>query len=217
MGEAQFLWNAKKGDPGLDGKFEIGGWRHLGTFTDERFDANGLSLADPTAVKAATRRGDYGLYAVFEQKFYRVGKDDDRGIGIFARASHSPPDQNLIDLYADAGVEFVGLDDRSMRASRAAPGPWMSTSGLCTVRDGHCAVRNRLSLPSISMKFALAGRCSPTINLSGVPAEVRPIRLAPIPARLCAMHRCSACAPSRLLTHRHDRSDKWAAIAHQHD
>jgi porin len=103
LGEAQFLWNAKKGDPGLDGKFKIGGWRHFGTFTDERFDIHGLSLADPGAAEAAQLQGDFGLYAVFEQKLYRVGKDDDRGIGIFARASYSPPDRNMIDLYGDAG------------------------------------------------------------------------------------------------------------------
>ena len=28
--EAQFLWNAEKGDPGLAGKFKVGGWRHFG-------------------------------------------------------------------------------------------------------------------------------------------------------------------------------------------
>jgi porin len=112
LGEAQFLWNAKKGDPGLDGKFKIGGWRHFGTFADERFDIHGLSLADPGAAEAAHLQGDFGLYAVFEQKLYRVGNDDDRGIGIFARASYSPPDRNLIDLYGDAGVEFIGLQDQ---------------------------------------------------------------------------------------------------------
>ena len=36
LGEAQFLWNGKKGDPGLDGKFKVGGWRHFGDFSDQR-------------------------------------------------------------------------------------------------------------------------------------------------------------------------------------
>jgi porin len=116
IGEAQFLWNAKKGDPGLDGKFKIGGWRHFGTFADERFDGNGVSLASPASngVPANLAR-DYGLYAAFEQKLYRVGKDDERGIGIFARVSYSPPDRNLIDRYADGGVEFIGLSDARPR------------------------------------------------------------------------------------------------------
>jgi porin len=116
IGEAQFLWNAKKGDPGLDGKFKIGGWRHFGTFADERFDGNGVSLANPASNGVpANRARDYGLYAAFEQKVYRVGKDDERGIGIFARVSYSPPDRNLIDRYADGGVEFIGLSDARPR------------------------------------------------------------------------------------------------------
>jgi porin len=113
LGEVQFLWNAKKGDPGLAGKFKIGGWRHFGDFDDQRISTTGLSLAVPASGGIpAVHRGDFGIYSVFEQKLYRVGEDVDRGIGIFARASYSPPDRNLIDLYADAGIEFVGLSDR---------------------------------------------------------------------------------------------------------
>lgn len=112
LGEVQFLWNGKKGDPGLDGKFKLGGWLHTGSFADERFDAAGLSLADPLATDPASHRGDLGAYAVIEQKLYRVGDDDDRGIGVFGRASYSPPDRNLIDLYGDAGLELVGLSDQ---------------------------------------------------------------------------------------------------------
>jgi porin len=112
IGETQFLWNAKKGDPGLDGKLKIGGWRHLANFNDERFDGQGSSLASPAAGDPAQHRGDFGIYGVFEQKVHRVKDDDDRGIGIFARATYSPPDRNLIELYVDGGVEFIGLDDR---------------------------------------------------------------------------------------------------------
>lgn len=50
---------------------------------------------------------------MFEQQIYRVPHSDGRGIGVFARAASGPADRNLIDLYADAGVEFIGLrDDR---------------------------------------------------------------------------------------------------------
>ncbi len=113
LGEVQYIWNGKKGDQGFAGKFKIGGWRHFGQFNDERFTAQGLSLADPSSTGvAATLQGDYGIYGVFEQKIYRIGNDDDRGIGVFARVSSSPADRNLIDLYADGGVEFVGLSDK---------------------------------------------------------------------------------------------------------
>jgi porin len=49
---------------------------------------------------------------VFEQKLYRVGKNVDRGIGIFARIAYSPSDRNVIDFFADGRIEFVGLSDR---------------------------------------------------------------------------------------------------------
>src|SRR5450755_1117576 len=112
IGEVQYIWNGKKGDPGLDGKFKIGGWRHFGEFSDQRFTAQGISLASPmSSGMPASLSGDSGIYSVFEQKVYRVGKDDDRGIGIFARVASSPSDRNLIDLYADGGVEFIGLSD----------------------------------------------------------------------------------------------------------
>jgi porin len=82
-------------------------------FSDQRFDGAGVSLADPASSgMPGPVRGDFGVYSVFEQKLYRVGADDDRGIGVFARASYSPPDRNLIDYYADSGLEFVGLADR---------------------------------------------------------------------------------------------------------
>jgi porin len=113
IGEVQYIWNGKKGDPGLDGKFKIGGWRHFGEFSDQRFTAQGISLANPVGSGTpANLSGDFGVYSVFEQKVYRVGKDDDRGIGIFARVSSSPSDRNLIDLYADGGVEFIGLSEQ---------------------------------------------------------------------------------------------------------
>ena len=34
---------------------------------------------------------------------------DDRGMGIFGRISGAPADRNLVDLYIDAGIEFIGL------------------------------------------------------------------------------------------------------------
>jgi porin len=47
IGEVQYIWNGRKGDPGLDGKFKLGGWRHFGDFSDQRFTAQGVSIANP--------------------------------------------------------------------------------------------------------------------------------------------------------------------------
>jgi porin len=95
-----------------DRRSEIGGWRHFGSFSDERIGPSGQSLANQAAgTSGANLAGDFGIYAVFEQKLFRIGHDDDRGVGIFLRTSYSPPDRNIVDLYADAGLEFVGLND----------------------------------------------------------------------------------------------------------
>lgn len=135
LGEVQFLWNGKKGDPGLDGKLKVGGWRHFGDFADLRFAANGLSLADPAASMPAMSNGDHGIYAVLEQKLYRVGNDDDRGVGVFGRVAYSPPDRNLIDRYGDAGVEFIGLDDRRPKDKFGVAAAYAHVSGRAVALD----------------------------------------------------------------------------------
>jgi porin len=74
--------------------------------------------------------GDFGVYSVFEQKLYRVQQDYDRGIGIFLRASYSPPDRNIVAFYADGGIEFIGLSDQrpkdkfGIAAAHAQVSPW---------------------------------------------------------------------------------------------
>jgi porin len=112
LGQIQYAWNNKKGDPNPAGQIKFGGWRHLGSFADQLFASNGVSLAAPASSgEPLLLSGDVGGWMVFEQKLYRVPKSDDRGIGIFARVSGAPADRNLIDLYADSGVEFIGLND----------------------------------------------------------------------------------------------------------
>ncbi|WP_246774944.1 carbohydrate porin [Bradyrhizobium diazoefficiens] len=113
LGQIQYAWNNRKGDPNLAGQIKFGGWRHFGSFSDLQLASNGVSLA--AAASSGTPlmlAGDIGGWAVFEQQLYRVPKSDDRGIGVFARVSGAPADRNLIDLYADAGFEFVGLSDK---------------------------------------------------------------------------------------------------------
>jgi porin len=112
IGELQYAWNNEKGDPRLAGKLKLGGWRHEGNFPDDHFAVNGSTLADAPNAVPADLRGNYGLYGVIEQQVYSVGGSDDRGIGIYGRVSTSPSDRNLIDVYADGGVEFIGLSEQ---------------------------------------------------------------------------------------------------------
>lgn len=112
FGEVQYAWNNKKGDPRLSGTVKVGGFRHFGNFPDEHFAANGSTLANASNSVPADLAGNYGLYGVFEQELYHPPNSDDRGVGIFVRASTSPSDRNLIDLYADAGIQFTGLNEQ---------------------------------------------------------------------------------------------------------
>jgi porin len=111
--ELQYAWKSVGGVPHLPGTLKLGGWRHFGAFDDLQHSNDGLSLADPAS--SGTPRsfsGDNGLYVVVEQRLYTVPNQDDRGVGVFLRASGSPDDRSLIDRYADAGIDFIGLFDK---------------------------------------------------------------------------------------------------------
>ena len=114
MAEAQYKYNQDKTALGLAGIIKLGAWYHFGPFDDVHFGLDGKSLADPSGSGIArTHSGDYGVYGVIDQMLWRLpGGDPKKGVGAFARASFSPSDRNLIDLYAEAGVNFMGLWDK---------------------------------------------------------------------------------------------------------
>lgn len=108
MAEAQYRYNE---NDGLAGTLRLGGWHHFGKFSDQRFDANGVSLADPlSSGNARLFRGDSGIYGIFDQQLYRPkGGDAESGITVFSRISAAPTDRNLVDFYADGGIVFAGM------------------------------------------------------------------------------------------------------------
>ena len=110
IGEAQHMYNLNP-DAGLAGTVTLGAWDHFGGFNSVRFDTLGLPLASPASNGIAARlSGDYGIYGVIDQMIYHVpGNDATKGIGIFARVSGSPSDRNLINFYADGGLNFNGV------------------------------------------------------------------------------------------------------------
>ena len=111
IAEAQYTYNQGRDVTGLAGGVRMGGWHHFGKFDDQRFDANGLSLASPFSSGIARRyRGNSGIYAVFDQQLYRpAAADANTGVLSFARVSASPGDRNLADWYLDGGLIFSGL------------------------------------------------------------------------------------------------------------
>ncbi|MBR0696163.1 carbohydrate porin [Bradyrhizobium lablabi] len=117
IGQVHFDYEIDVGGRPLSGNFTPGAWRHFGQFDDQRFTAQGLSIADPDGTGIpAKRRGNSGIYAVLEQVLYRPPSVTEKGasaslpgVTAFGRVAYSPPDRNLIDLYLDGGIGFVGF------------------------------------------------------------------------------------------------------------
>jgi porin len=111
MGEAQFRSNYGAKDTGLATQLKLGGWAHLGSFSDQRFANDGTLLANPAGSGIpAQHRGNFGVYAVIEQQLWRPpGGAPESGISVFSRVSASPSDRNPIGFFADGGIVFAGL------------------------------------------------------------------------------------------------------------
>src|SRR5215475_974166 len=117
IGQVRFDYDINIGGRPLAGNFTPGGWKHYGDFDNQRFTAEGLSIADSNGTGiAAKMRGNYGIFAVLEQVLYRPPSVKENstsaslpGVTAFGRIAYSPPDRNLIDLYLDGGIGFVGF------------------------------------------------------------------------------------------------------------
>jgi porin len=100
------------GESHLPATFTGGAWVHMMSFPDQRFDVNGLSLADPNSSgNPAMLSGNDGLFMVYEQLLARAKPDSDNGVAFFLRASINPSDRNLISAYLDGGVLFTGFSE----------------------------------------------------------------------------------------------------------
>ena len=89
-----------------------GAWYHMMSFPDQRFSADGLSLADPNSSgEPLWLRQNNGLFMVYEQLLARAAPGSDKGVAFFMRASVSPSDRNLISTYIDGGFLFTGFSD----------------------------------------------------------------------------------------------------------
>ena len=117
IGQVRWDYDIDIGSRPLAGNFTPGAWQHFGQFDDQRFTAQGLSIADPSGTGIAAKlRGNFGIFAVVEQTLYRPASVTEKGVSAslpgvtaFGRIAYSPPDRNLIDLYLDGGIGFVGF------------------------------------------------------------------------------------------------------------
>lgn len=112
--------------------------------------------------------------------------EDDRGVGVFARTSHSPSDRNLIDAYADGEVEFIGLADArphdkfGLAVAYAHVSPWAQALDQdfrsLTGNARPARTSERLLTAVYRYEVLEASRCSPAFSTSAIRAAARPVR-----------------------------------------
>jgi len=122
IAEVQYSSNTGEGATGLPGTYKAGAWFNSQNFADQRRDASGASLGEPTGLTLVgrNRRGNWSLYAVADQLVFRREGTKDQGLGAFMRIMGAPGDRNLVNFYVDAGVTYKG----------ALPGRESDTVGL---------------------------------------------------------------------------------------
>jgi porin len=108
----QVKYKFEIGESQLPATITGGAWYHMMSFADQRFGADGLSLADPNSSgDTLWQRRNNGVFTVYEQMLQRSPFDKDKGVAFFVRASVSPSDRNLISAYLDGGFLFTGFSE----------------------------------------------------------------------------------------------------------
>jgi porin len=112
IGEVQYAINqppatqngAGSSSGGLAGTFRIGAWFDSAAFPDQRYDTNGLSLADPASNgDARPLRHNFGVYFSGDQAVWQQ-KGAARQLGLFTRLVGAPADRNLISFSTNLGL-----------------------------------------------------------------------------------------------------------------
>ncbi|MBC7608138.1 MAG: carbohydrate porin [Polaromonas sp.] len=106
---------ADAANAGKPGSYKFGMWYHNKKFADTRFDAGGVSLADPSSSgNPRLHAGNYSVYAVADQTVWGAADNGPRTLNLFARAMAASGDRNLISFSANLGVTlnapFAGRD-----------------------------------------------------------------------------------------------------------
>ena len=109
------LWynlNKEQNATGLPGTYKIGGWLHTDTFSDKRYDNNGVPLASPASDgHPRALDGNNGFYVIADQAVWQDKSDPNQTeeIDLFFRGANALGDRSVFDYYFDGGVTFNGL------------------------------------------------------------------------------------------------------------
>ncbi len=186
IGEAAYTYNEEGDLATLPGTVKLGAFQHLGTFASAGQIASGA---------ARPYRGDNGVYGVIDQTVYRppdVGQDR-QGAALFLRASASPSDRNLVDLYFDGGLAYKGLfpgrptDTTGVAAAYARISPDASAADIAAktllVRDYQATVEatHQFTIaPGLSVQLDVQYIVHPGAHGVGDPSTGLPIHNATV-------------------------------------
>jgi porin len=93
-----------------NGTYRLGAWYNSEKFPSQNMASNGVPLGSPlSSGMPQLLANDYSIYAIFDQPI-NPAKDekDSTGWNVFGRVMGAPGDRNLVDFYADGGVEYKG-------------------------------------------------------------------------------------------------------------
>ncbi len=92
----------------MAGTYKFGGWYDSAGFPDQRFDSDGISLADISSNgNPKTVHGNYSLYGVVDQTVWQSASDSARNLNVFARIMGAPDHQNLVSFSFNGGVTLA--------------------------------------------------------------------------------------------------------------
>ena len=112
FGEAIYNLNPN-GKGGMPGTYKLGGWYNSESFNSLSMANNGVPLAsDDSSGTPQSFKGNYSLYASFDQAIWRDANTDNQGPNIFASVHLSPQsDRNQVNWFVEGGLAYTGLVD----------------------------------------------------------------------------------------------------------
>lgn len=87
--------------------WRLGGWVHFDRFADVSRTPATPAVTPGEMVGPDGYRGNVGAYGFVDAQAWKSATNGKRVARVFARASYSPPDRNVVDLYVDAGASLA--------------------------------------------------------------------------------------------------------------
>ncbi len=110
----ELVYNLNQGDKakGLPGTYKIGGWLDTGTFSNLRYDDQGVPLGSPASDgHPAAVNGNFGFYFVADQTVWQDNSNADqpKAISLFTRGGSAEGNRSIFNYYIDGGITFNGV------------------------------------------------------------------------------------------------------------